>query len=236
MNIYKRIPLVASALLMFSGCNIYRQVTLPTPYYPENTSNNIDGSNIESSNMIESTSIDSTENSTINSETIDTNEQKSSSTTPLDESKIKVRNKTVVSRISFPESEYKSLSTTGSATVSGSIYVKTAGGNNVYGKSTRLYLNPATSYSTQWFKESYLGGAKMSKVDPKLFNYLKFTTSDSNGKFEFLNIPSGSYYLIGVVKCGTACGYSSVKTIRIAKKISVFGSNVSSVDLSKTIQ
>jgi len=64
---------------------------------------------------------------------------------------------------------------------------------------------------------------------------IKFTTSDNSGKFEFLNVPSGSYYLIGVVKCGQECGYSKPKSIRIAKKISVFGNDTVSIDLSKSI-
>jgi len=106
----------------------------------------------------------------------------------------------LVQRIPFPEAEYKSLATTGSATVTGHIYLNTSHGK-VYGKETRLYLNPVTSYSTQWYEKSYLGGAKMSKVDPRLFNYLKFTTSDSS--------------------------------IRITKRISVFGNDIKSVDLSK---
>jgi hypothetical protein len=136
----------------------------------------------------------------------------------------------------FPEAEYNSLAKVGNATVTGYIYALTPSGKKVYAKQTRLYLNPVTSYSTQWYNESYLGGAKMSKVDPRLFNYLKFTTSDNSGKFEFLNVPSGSYYLIGVIKCGNECGYSQVKNIRVTKKISVVGSETKSIDLSKTIQ
>ncbi len=93
---------------------------------------------------------------------------------------------------------------------------------NVYWvNSTRLYLNPITSYSEQWYEESYLGGYKMQEADPRLFNYLKFTASDKNGKFAFYGVPSGSYYLIGTVKCGEECGYDSMKNIRIATKVSV---------------
>jgi hypothetical protein len=96
-----------------------------------------------------------------------------------------------------------------------------------------LYLNPLTSYSEQWYKESYLGGYKMQKADSRLFNYLKFTASDKNGNFAFYGVPSGSYYLIGTVKCGEECGYDSMKNIRIATKVSVRGNQIVEQDLTR---
>ena len=221
LNILKKLTIVTAAAFLFSGCNLYKQMVIPTPYYPSTSQEQTVTSETTDSGVIEATS--------------DVNQNEQVVTTVKDDT-ITVNNKTVVQRIPFPEAEYKSLAKTGSATVTGHIYLTTAGGSKVYGKQTRLYLNPVTSYSTQWYQKSYLGGAKMSKVDPRLFNYLKFTTSDSSGKFEFLNVPSGSYYLIGVVKCGSACGYAKPKSIRIAKKISVFGSDSVNVDLSKQVQ
>ncbi len=221
MNIFKKISFLIGVAFLISGCNIYTQ-----PMLPSYSSSNL-GTSANSQESIQVTQSAQSVNETITTEGV---------FTPANKGEVKTQEKTVVQRIPFPENEYKSLATTGSATVKGKIFITTAGGNRVYGKNTRLYLNPVTSYSTQWFNESYLGGAKMSKVDPRLFNYLKFTTSDSNGNFEFLNVPSGSYYLIGVVKCGTACGYDKVKNIRIAKKISVFGSDIKEEVLSKEIQ
>lgn len=201
-------------------------MVIPTPYYPEQNSvvqNQVAQTDTTNGNVIDATSevkqaLPASANQVI---------------TPIKKDNIQVENKTFVQRIPFPVSEYNSLSKTGKAVVKGRIYITTPSGLKVYGKQTRLYLNPETSYSTQWYNKSYLGGAKMSKVDPRLFNYLKFTTSDSNGNFEFLNVPSGTYYLIGVVKCGKQCGYNSVKNIRIAKKISVFGSDEVNIDLTK---
>jgi len=224
MNIYKKLPILIGVTLFFSGCNVYRQ-----PYIPASYTNADIGEQV-------SDEVDSTVEVTNDSERVNENLNTEGVFTSANKSEVRTKDKTIVKRIPFPESEYKSLATTGSGTVKGKIFIKTAGGNVVYGKNTRLYLNPVTSYSTQWFKESYLGGAKMSKVDSRLFNYLKFTTSDSNGNFEFLNVPSGSYYLIGVVKCGTACGYDKVKKIRIAKKVSVFGNQIKEEDLAKQIQ
>ena len=138
-----------------------------------------------------------------------------------------------MARIEFPESEYYRLARTGKGTVKGTIYVKDYYDKRVLGASTRLYLNPITSYSEQWYEESYLGGFKMQKADSRLFNYLKFTASDKNGKFAFYGVPSGSYYLIGTVKCGEECGYESMKNIRIATKVSVRGNQIIKKDLTR---
>lgn len=226
-NIVKKVSILSTTVFLFTGCNIYRQMVIPTPYYPSETT----GAASQSEQTV--TTADGVIDATSE---VDQGLPPATNTqiaTPIKQDNVKVQNRTLVQRNSFPESEYNSLAKIGKATVLGHIYISGANGSKVYGKQTRLYLNPVTSYSTQWYKKSYLGGAKMSKVDSRLFNYLKFTTSDSSGKFEFLNVPSGSYYLIGVVKCGKQCGYSSIKNIRIAKKISVFGSNEVNIDLTK---
>jgi len=139
-------------------------------------------------------------------------------------------------RIAFPASEYYSLQRMGKGTIKGSIYLKDAYDKRIVGSGTRLYLNPVTSYSKQWYEESYLGGYKMQKADPKLFNYLKFTASDSNGVFGFYGVPSGSYYLIGTVKCGQECGYDSMKNIRIATRVSVQGNQIVEKDLTRMVE
>jgi len=136
-----------------------------------------------------------------------------------------------VARIPFPISEYNRLVRTGKGTVKGQIYVTDGYDRKIYGKATRLYLNPKTSYSDQWYKESYIGGRKMTKADDRLFNYLRFTSSDTNGNFAFYGVPSGSYYLIGTVKCGQECGYENPKSIRIATVVTVKGNEIVEKDL-----
>ncbi len=138
-------------------------------------------------------------------------------------------------RIPFPTAEYNRYAGTGKGTIKGAIYVKNPYGEKVFGSGTRLYLNPVTSYSNQWYTESYIGGKKMQKADSRLFNYLKFTASDSNGTFAFYGVPSGSYYLIGTVECGTKCGFDTSKSIRIATRVSVSGNNVVEQDLSRFV-
>ncbi len=142
---------------------------------------------------------------------------------------------TIIPRVAFPESEYRQLAKSGNGTIKGSIYVSDAYGKKTYGTQTRLYLNPVTSYSRQWYQESYIGGYKMAKADKRLYNYLRFTASNAQGKFAFYGVPSGTYYVIGMVKCGKACGYETPRNIRIAKEVTVSGSDTASVDLGKMI-
>lgn len=139
-------------------------------------------------------------------------------------------------RIEFPVSEYSRLGRVGKGTIKGSIYVRDLYDQKVVGESTRLYLNPITSYSQQWYEESYLGGFKMEEADPRLFNYLRFTASDKNGNFAFYGVPSGSYYLIGTVKCGQECGYESLKNIRIATRVNIRGNQIVKKDLTRVAE
>jgi len=148
---------------------------------------------------------------------------------------VEEKSETKMKRIPFPTSEYSQYSTVGKGTIKGNIYVKNAYGEKVLGKGTRLYLNPVTSYSNQWYTESYVGGKKMEKADSRLFNYLKFTASDKQGIFAFYGVPSGSYYLIGTVECGKECGYETAKSIRIATRVSISGNNIVEQDLSRDI-
>ena len=138
--------------------------------------------------------------------------------------------KIVIRRIAFPVDEYRRLQTSGDATVKGTISI-VYNGREIPGRETKLYLNPVTSYSNQWYRESYLGGHKMAKSDPRLFNYLKFTASNDAGQFAFYGVPAGRYYVVGTVAC-TECGG---KHIRIARKITVRSSGTTAVLLRKSL-
>jgi hypothetical protein len=143
------------------------------------------------------------------------------------------QNTQVVQRIPFPIQEYANLPKSGTATIQGKLYIISPNGQKIFGKNTRLYLNPITSYSQQWYKESYLGHKKLSKADSRLYNYLRFTVSDNEGNFSFYGVPAGRYYLIGIVKCKDECGYDKTQNIRIAKEVSVSSGESVNVDLSR---
>jgi len=135
----------------------------------------------------------------------------------------------VIRRIPFPADEYAKLKSMGDGVVKGKIAVR-RNGRTIPGRQTRLYLNPVTTYSNQWYRESYLAGHKLSKADPRLFNYLKFTSSDNQGNFAFYGVPAGEYYVVGTVHC-TECGGEN---IRIARRVRVKNKGTVTVSLIKT--
>ncbi|CAA6813954.1 MAG: Unknown protein [uncultured Sulfurovum sp.] len=141
----------------------------------------------------------------------------------------------VIERMPFPSGEYKYIKKRGSSTVSGTIYLENSHtSEKIKGQKVKLWLNPVTSYSRQWYQESYLGGYKLSKTDKRLYNYLKFTYSDRSGKFNFYGVPAGEYYLTGTISCGEACGYNKKRSHRLVRQISA-GKGTTRVDLMKHV-
>lgn len=202
------------AISLFTGC-AQREVPLQHSESPESSSN--DWANQRSVDDVDVSDLEET----------------------LTESEMMVDEEsagTEMARIAFPLSEYHRLQRIGKGTIKGSIYLRDTYGKRIAGSGTRLYLNPVTSYSKQWYEESYVRGNKMKKADNRLFNYLKFTASESNGEFGFYGVPSGSYYLIGTVKCGQECGYDSTKNIRIATQVSVQGNQIVNTDLTRMVE
>jgi len=141
----------------------------------------------------------------------------------------------VIERIPFPVEEYRYVKKRGRSTVSGTIYLENSDTfEKIRGKKIKLWLNPVTSYSRQWYEESYLNGYKLSKTDKRLYNYLKFTYSNNSGKFDFFGVPAGEYYLTGSISCSEECGFDGMKSIRLVREISV-GRGVTHVDLTKQV-
>jgi hypothetical protein len=213
--------IIAIMALLLNGC-VQTEVRLPSSSqnHRSNFINNDTNSWAEQTNEEEEENIDISD---IDQELSETD------MTTLENSDQKV------ARIPFPINEYNKLARSGKGTIEGDIYLIDLYGEKVYGKDTRLYLNPITSYSNQWYKESYIKGKKMTEPDSRLFNYLRFTASDSNGHFAFYGVPSGSYYLIGTVTCGSQCGYDTPKSIRVATKVKVTGNQVVQKDLYRQV-
>jgi len=141
----------------------------------------------------------------------------------------------IMDRMSFPIEEYRVLRRNGNSTVSGRVFLENSiNDEKIIRKNLKLYLNPVTSYSKQWYEESYLGGYKMTPPDKRIFNYLKFTTTNQNGDFSFFGIPAGEYYIGAKFNCGNECGYNSTKIIRVVKEVSV-GYGTTQVELTKVV-
>ena len=159
----------------------------------------------------------------------------SESVTTENNSNVERDGRELIERIPFPVEEYRHLSKRGRSTVSGKVYITNRLTNDDIVKSkVKLWLNPVTSYSNQWYNEVYLGGNKLTKIDKRLFNYLKFTYSSSDGHFNFFGVPTGEYYLTATIQCSVECGYRENKSVLLVEKVYV-GRGKTEVDLSKTV-
>lgn len=94
-----------------------------------------------------------------------------------------------VYRMDFPVGEYEQLPLSGSGIIEGHV---SCGGN---ANNRRMYLNPITSYSEEWYDEAFTKGYTLSPADKRLFAYLRFSVSSESGAFSFYGVPPGDFYL-----------------------------------------
>jgi hypothetical protein len=60
--------------------------------------------------------------------------------------------------VPFNEDEYLPYAGDGDATITGQAFLKTRGGDVKYGAGNTIFMNPVTSYSTEWMDRAILGG------------------------------------------------------------------------------
>jgi hypothetical protein len=136
----------------------------------------------------------------------------------------------------FPIDEYVSLPDTGTATVTGQAFLKTRGGEVRFAAGEVVLLNPITSYSTQWYNESYIKNFIMEEGDIRQNQFIRKTTADATGRFCFKNVPRGRYYLVSSVVWEVPYGRYSMMLPQgglIAKPIEVFDDQTQDVILTR---
>ena len=95
----------------------------------------------------------------------------------------------------FIEAEYQFSRLVGTGKICGEAFLHANNGNITYGKGSRIWLDPETSYSTEWFKNEVIEGKTLSTEDGRIHEYRREQTADSNGQFCFRDLPPGQYYL-----------------------------------------
>ena len=109
----------------------------------------------------------------------------------------------------FNESEYAPYKGVGTAIVYGEAFLLTRGGDVKKGAGARIYLSPVTSYSTEFFQRSVLAGQRLEDPDPRVVPYVRTTIADSEGKFEFSDVPAGTFYLYCWIVWEVPIGYGN---------------------------
>jgi hypothetical protein len=86
------------------------------------------------------------------------------------------------------------------ANISGEAFVKTKTGEIRKGSDATVYLIPVTDYSREWFEHYILRGETVTGKDPRSFASVRAASVDTDGRFQFLHVPAGRYYLTCTVQ------------------------------------
>lgn len=82
----------------------------------------------------------------------------------------------------------------GASSIAGQAFAKTRGGDTKYASGETVTLIPVSDYTTEYMKGI---GTSRGAVTPdrRLADYTRTTVANGEGKFNFRNIPSGSYFI-----------------------------------------
>lgn len=115
--------------------------------------------------------------------------------------------------ISLDESALQWATGSGSATITGSAFLKTKGGDVKVGAGDKVELIPAAPYTRERFEfVTQSAYTHIEPRDPRLAKYVRSTIADAQGNFEFRNIPAGEYFIACLIEWRYAVGSSSAIT------------------------
>lgn len=92
----------------------------------------------------------------------------------------------------FKASDFDWVKKPGSGAISGQAFLKTRGGDVKYGAGNEVMLIPSPGFFAERFLQG-LSGSRVVPLTPEEKSYIKTTTADGGGNFEFTNVPSGDY-------------------------------------------
>ena len=91
--------------------------------------------------------------------------------------------------------EYQYIKTLGTSTIRGQIFIPQRDGTTRPGSGNVITLNPATSYSEEFYIKTVQNGIPIEEPDLRVLKYIRKTVADDAGKFVFKNIAKGKYYI-----------------------------------------
>jgi hypothetical protein len=109
--------------------------------------------------------------------------------------------------VQFNQDEYTPYGAVGSAIIYGETFLKTRGGDVKKAAGNKVFLNPVTTYSTEWFDRQIIGNQLLTEGDQRARPYFQETVADSDGRFQFENLTFGDYYLACAISWEVPDGY-----------------------------
>ncbi|PKB22061.1 carboxypeptidase-like regulatory domain-containing protein [Janthinobacterium sp. 64] len=140
----------------------------------------------------------------------------------------------------FQQAEYDALSKTGSGGVKGQAFMKTKGGEFKEAGGDTVTLRPKTEYARKlaMLPASLYKCQVVSTVSLKFCDYDRTAMTDSEGRFEFTEVPDGTYYVTTNVSWlayypGTFPSVESKQGGTIPMEVTVADSKVSTIMLTR---
>lgn len=93
----------------------------------------------------------------------------------------------------FNEADFEASAKSGTAVVQGQAFAKTRGGDVKLGAGNEVRLYPVNTYTTE-ARNTATSGFR-PKHDPRFFKYVRKSTADAQGNFEFRDLPGGEYFV-----------------------------------------
>ena len=104
----------------------------------------------------------------------------------------------------FNEQEYAQYAYAGTGTIGGQVMVRAEGGQTRPAEGSQVSLNPVTSYSTEWWNRTVVGGLNLRSADEREQKYLRTALTDAQGRFVFSDLPRGEYFVVAALNTTAA--------------------------------
>jgi hypothetical protein len=132
----------------------------------------------------------------------------------------------------FDEAEYAALPKTGTDVVRGQVLASTGEGQVRKGAREEVLLIPATTYRDQWYIEKLMQGkAATAEQDARYSKYDRRSVTDADGRFEFIDVPPGPYYVLGRVVWSVAAPGGAMQGGLLIRKVQVENGRTTQVNL-----
>lgn len=99
-------------------------------------------------------------------------------------------------QVPFNEAEFAPYAFDGMAVIRGEAVVTFKDGKTINASQEFVYLIPSTAYTREWFQHRVLAGKSIDGIDPRSLRVTRATATNNDGRFTFINVPAGEYYLI----------------------------------------
>ena len=96
----------------------------------------------------------------------------------------------------FVPEEYAPYGEQGTSRICGQVFLSLSDGQTHLGVHDKVLLAPVTSYTQEAFKVKVVQRKRIEPQDPQAKQFEKTTQTDEEGRFCFLNIPAGDYYVV----------------------------------------